>query len=158
MWNIRIWLAAYCWCSLHCHAAPILEKVLDGDTVVIRDDAQHYHLRLLDIDAPERQQAYGKQSRRSLQQLCITDIRVEPHGTDRYGRTLGHLFCAGTDAGTHQVAHGMAWFNQRFSQRNDLRVAQQQAQQQQLGLWQQQDPMPPWVWRKLYGRQYQRHE
>lgn len=158
MRNKQIWLTLCCWGSLHGHAAPLLEKVLDGDTVVIRDGEQHYHLRLLDIDAPERQQAYGKQARRSLQQLCISDIRVEAHGTDRYGRTLGHLFCDGTDASTHQVTHGMAWFSERFSQRHDLLAAQQQARQKKLGLWQQHDPLSPWRWRKLYGRQYQRHE
>lgn len=80
-------LFACCLCS---HAQPVLEKVLDGDTVVIRDQAQSYHLRLLDIDAPELHQAFGKQSRRSLSQLCMnTAIAVHTQGNDMYGRTWG---------------------------------------------------------------------
>lgn len=52
--------------SVYAQAAPVLVNVIDGDTVIIRDDSLTYHLRLLDIDAPERQQASGIQSRRSL--------------------------------------------------------------------------------------------
>lgn len=156
----KVWLLcvlfACCVCS---HAQPVLEKVLDGDTVVIRDQAQSYHLRLLDIDAPELHQAFGKQSRRSLSQLCMnTAIAVHTQGNDMYGRTLGHLYCDHADASQAQVALGMAWFNARYSKRLALDALQQQAQQQGLGLWQDAQPMPPWQWRKLYGQYYRRQQ
>ena len=156
----RVWflssLLAYC---ANCPAQPVLEKVLDGDTVIIREEAQSYHLRLLDIDAPELHQDYGKQSKRSLAQLCLNaSISVQPQGQDRYGRTLGYLFCGNTDASQSQVALGMAWFNQRYSNRTTLSELQQQAQQQGLGLWQEANPMPPWQWRKLHGQHYHHQE
>ena len=75
----RVWflssLLAYC---ANCLAQPVLEKVLDGDTVIIREEAHSYHLRLLDIDAPELHQDFGKQSKRSLVQFCLnTNIYVK---------------------------------------------------------------------------------
>jgi micrococcal nuclease len=145
-------LLAYC---ANSHALAVLEKVLDGDTVVIREESQSYRLRLLDIDAPELHQAFGKQSKRSLTQLCLNaSISVQPQGKDPYGRILGHLYCGKQDASQSQIALGMAWFNQRYSRRHELQALQKQAQQQALGLWQQSNPMPPWQWRRLYGQHY----
>jgi micrococcal nuclease len=140
------------------HAEPMLQKVLDGDTVIIRDQGSTYHLRLLDIDAPESQQAYGKQAKRSLISLCTGKIAVQTSGTDLYGRTLGHLRCNNIDASQYQVAQGMAWFNSRYSTRAELAPLQLQAQQQALGLWQQPEPTPPWVWRKHFGQHYRQRE
>jgi len=147
-----------CVVSMFSQAGPVLEKVIDGDTVVIRDDTQTYHLRLLDIDAPELHQAYGKQAKRSLSSLCDTSIIVQPQGMDIYGRTLGRLICHDIDASQHQIEQGMAWFNSRYSKRDDLKWLQVQARQQKTGLWQQARPMPPWIWRKRYGQHYHRQE
>lgn len=146
------------WC-LGAQAQTVLEKVIDGDTVIIRTQAVSYHLRLLDIDAPERQQAFGQQSKRSLSKLCDqATITVSTQGQDIYGRTLGHLYCNEVDASESQVALGMAWFNARYSQRAALSLLQQQAQQQGLGLWQDANPVPPWQWRQRYGQHYRRQE
>lgn len=79
--------------SIHAQAEPVLKKVIDGDTVIILDQGRTYHLRLLDIDAPESQQSFGKQSKRTLMALCNSKITVRAIGTDPYGRTLGHLYC-----------------------------------------------------------------
>jgi micrococcal nuclease len=147
-------LFSLCLISAGSHAEPALQKVLDGDTVIIRDQGQTYRLRLLDIDAPELQQDYGRQAKRSLSTLCTGTIAVHTTGTDIYGRTLGHLFCNGTDASQFQVAQGMAWFTSRYSSRIELESLQRQAQQQGLGLWKQDNPAPPWIWRKRYGQHY----
>jgi len=157
---IKVWLpVSLLIASVYSHAAPVLVNVIDGDTVIIRDNTLTYHLRLLDIDAPERQQAFGIQSRRSLKQLCEhANIAVQLQGRDLYGRTLGHLYCNNTDASQSQIALGMAWFNARYSKRLELDALQRQAQQQGLGLWQDAEPMPPWQWRKLYGQYYRRQE
>lgn len=144
--------------SIHAQAEPVLKKVIDGDTVIILDQGRTYHLRLLDIDAPESQQSFGKQSKRTLMALCNSKITVQAIGTDPYGRTLGHLYCNHTDASQYQVAQGMAWFNSRYSSRAELASLQQQAQQQELGLWQQTNPTPPWLWRKHFGQHYQQRE
>jgi micrococcal nuclease len=154
--TLTTWLLLFAICTINtnCYAEPHLVKVLDGDTVIIRDDAHTYHLRLLDIDAPESQQSFGKQSKRSLSELCRETIAVGQESIDMYGRTLGHLYCNNIDASEFQIAQGMAWFNSRYSKRTDLELLQQQAQQQALGLWQQEKPVPPWVWRKRYGQHY----
>lgn len=143
--------------SLTAHAETTLLRVVDGDTVIVNEDGQTLHVRLLDIDAPELHQSYGKQSRRSLQQWCQPPVQVIAHGHDKYGRTLGLLLCNGEDASEHQVSNGAAWFNQKYSKRKSLEALEQTAQSNQQGLWQETEPIPPWLWRKRYAKNYQPH-
>ena len=56
-------------CSLPVFALEIT-YFYDGDTVKVKDAGREYKLRLTDIDAPERNQAYGLKSRRALMQFC----------------------------------------------------------------------------------------
>src|SRR5688572_24398240 len=70
-------------------------KVSDGTLTVLVNKTQ-IRVRLDAIDAPESRQPFGKRSRQSLAQLCATkDARVDDRGKDRYGRTIGQVFCAG---------------------------------------------------------------
>jgi micrococcal nuclease len=121
----------------------------DGDTVKIVDAGYAYKLRLTDIDAPERNQAYGKKSRRALMQLCSgANVQVYLSGIDKYQRKLGKLVCNNTDASQFMISNGHAWFNARYSNDQSLAFAQQRAYNNHLGLWNAKQQTPPWVWRK----------
>jgi micrococcal nuclease len=135
-------------CSLPVMADEIT-YFYDGDTVKIASNTGEYKLRITNIDAPERNQAYGKKSRRALMQLCGgANVQVYLAGIDKYQRNLGKLVCNNTDASQFMVANGHAWFNARYSNDLGLSVAQEQARRQQLGLWALKTQTPPWVWRK----------
>ena len=139
------WLLA---CSLPAFAAEIT-YFYDGDTVKIIDAGYEYKLRITDIDAPERNQAYGKKSRRALMQLCSgVNIYAVLGGIDKYGRRLGKLRCNNQDVSTYMIQNGHAWFNERYSMDGSLLYQQQQARTNKLGLWKSKKPMQPWVWRK----------
>ena len=121
----------------------------DGDTVKIVVAGFEYKLRITDIDAPERNQAYGKKSRRALMQLCSgASIYASIGGTDKYGRRLGRLRCNNQDVSTYMIQNGHAWFNERYSMDGSLLYQQQQARTNKLGLWKSKYPIQPWVWRK----------
>lgn len=121
----------------------------DGDTVKIVDHNIEYKLRLTEIDAPEKAQAYGLKSRRALMQFCKgATVQVLLSGVDKYQRNLGKLYCNQQDASVFMVKNGHAWFNSRYSMDGTLFAAQQNAQLNKLGLWQSKQQTPPWVWRK----------
>ena len=121
----------------------------DGDTVKIKDGSYEYKLRITDIDAPERNQTYGKKSRRALMDFCAeANIYVAISGTDKYGRKLGKLLCNQQDVSKHMVKYGHAWFNNRYSMDYSLALLQDEARKNKIGLWQSQQQTPPWVWRK----------
>jgi micrococcal nuclease len=148
------WILA---CSLPAFSAEIT-YFYDGDTVKIKDQsnnniAYEYKLRLTDIDAPERNQTYGLKSRRALMDFCKdTKIFVAISGTDKYGRKLGKLLCNQQDTSTFMVKNGHAWFNRRYSMDYMLALQEEEARKNKLGLWADEKPMPPWVWRKSHSR------
>ena len=141
------WILA---CSLPVFAAEIT-YFYDGDTVKIKDGSYEYKLRLTDIDAPERNQKYGKKSRRALLDFCKNaDVKVTISGIDKYQRNLGKLHCNNVDASVFMVKNGYAWFNRRYSLDYSLDLAEQNARNNKLGLWKAKRQTPPWVWRKSH--------
>ena len=139
------WLLA---CSQPAISAEIT-YFYDGDTVKIKDDFYEYKLRITDIDAPERNQAYGLKSRRALMHLCKNiSVSVYVSGMDKYQRNLGKLHCNNVDASVFMVKNGHAWFNRRYSMDYMLALLEDEARKNKLGLWQSQQPTAPWVWRK----------
>ena len=45
---------------------------------------------------------------------------------------------------------GLAWLDTKYSSDFEILQAQKMAQQNKVGLWQEPNPMPHWVWRKLH--------
>jgi micrococcal nuclease len=134
-------------------SAPILAANItyfyDGDTVKIQEADQSYKLRITDIDAPERNQRYGKTARRALMQLCTNaELSVQITGMDKYLRKLGKLSCNHQDVSSYMIQEGHAWFNYRYSADFMLAQAEQNARTKRLGLWKNKRPTPPWTWRK----------
>ncbi|MDR1276710.1 MAG: thermonuclease family protein [Candidatus Accumulibacter sp.] len=122
-------------------------RVVDGDTIVVLD-ARNDRIRvgLVGVDAPERVQAYGEASRRSLANLCAGQpVAVYEMQENRYGYLFGKIYCAGVDATVEQVKLGMAWVQ---DQKSPLYKLQKAAQSAKIGLWADSDPIPPWDYRE----------
>jgi micrococcal nuclease len=140
--------------SFQAHAAPSIQYFYDGDTVKVHDASTAYKLRINHIDAPERNQNYGKKSRRALMELCKNSaIQIIITGTDQYHRRLGNLSCNQQDVSLYMLKNGHAWFNKCYSKKKDFALAEENARKNKLGLWQDEKPMPPWVWRYLIKHQ-----
>lgn len=131
----------------------VLTKVFDGDTVELNNISGKFKLRLSDIDAPERNQAYGKKSRRALIKLCRGNnisVNATILGTDKYNRYLGRLQCNRVDASLYLVEHGFAWYNEKYSNDPVIQNAAVMAREKRIGLWRSKKPIPPWVWRQQH--------
>lgn len=125
--------------------------VTDGDKLTILDAGDKKHrIRLADIDAPELKQAFGAQSRQSLAAVCLKkNAQVEAQGKDRDGRYIGRVTCDGVDANAEQVRRGMAWVSaRRTGPVSPLYELEAHARLRQVGLWQDDKPVPPWEWRR----------
>ena len=125
--------------------------VSDGDTLTIVDkDAKRRRVRLAEIDAPERKQPFGNESRTSLAAICLQKAAaVEVVEIDTHGRAVGKVKCAEIDAKAEQVRRGMAWVNARNTLPNSpLPEMETNARLRGLGLWAGDKPEPPWEWRK----------
>jgi endonuclease YncB( thermonuclease family) len=139
-------------CALANDLAPKITQFYDGDTVKIQDGLNAYKLRLTDIDAPERNQSYGKTARRALAKLCQNaNIQVYLSGIDKYQRNLGKLSCNNQDVSVFMISNGHAWFNRRYSMDYTLDLAEQAARTNKIGLWKRKNPTPPWQWRQHHS-------
>lgn len=145
--------------SVLAHAELITGRVIgvaDGDTINVLDNTHtQYKIRLAGIDAPEKKQAFGTASKRSLSDLVYgKQVEVDWQKQDRYGRAVGKVIVNGMDVNLEQIKRGMAWFYIKYQNeqppqdRLDYASAQDSAKQGRLGLWANSNPTPPWDYRK----------
>lgn len=136
--------------ALPVYASPVVVKIADGDTLTILDQRQQIKVRLANIDAPERKQAFGTRSQQSLAALCFRKtVTVQVQTIDRYGRTVAVVTCDGVEANRAQVERGMAWVYTRYNKDPALHALQSSARESKRGLWVDPEPIPPWEFRKL---------
>ncbi|MFM6991602.1 MAG: thermonuclease family protein [Rhodoferax sp.] len=131
--------------------------VSDGDTIKILDDSQQQHtIRLMGIDAPEKTQAFGQKSKQSLSGMLYGQrVLVEWSKRDKYGRIVGKVITSeGIDVCLEQVARGMAWHYKKYaaeqSAADNIRYGDAEivARTSKVGLWHDDMPMSPWIWRR----------
>jgi len=122
--------------------------VTDGDTLTAlcgTEAPQTITIRLAEIDAPERGQPFSARSKQHLASLCFRkQAEVRAKTTDRYGRTLARVTCAGTDANAAMVAAGMAWAFTKYITDPRLPELQASAMAKRAGLWADPSPVPRW--------------
>ena len=88
-------------------------RVTDGDTIVLKPDAKGekpVKIRLHGIDAPERCQTGGDESREALSARVLNQrVKATTHATDDYKRTVATVELNGEDMGGWMVLQGRAW-------------------------------------------------
>ena len=127
-----------------------LIKVIDGDTVEVLHNGKAERIRLAQIDAPEQGQAFGQAAKRYVLEIAaqkVVTVKVET--VDRYGRTVGEIFLAdGANLNKKIVGAGYAWEYKRYSHDREYEILERKARILGRGLWQEDNPIPPWEWRR----------
>jgi len=159
---LRILLAVFLCIALNAQAESFEAKVLtvmDGDTVFVKTGPFKAKLRLVNIDAPEKDQPFGKQSQESLQSLIGGKvIQVESKAVDKFGRTIALVSIGDINVNEEQVRRGMAWAYSRSRDGKAYDILQSEAQQARRGLWSQTNPQTPSQWRKLHPSEPTKHK
>ncbi len=100
--------------SVLAHGETINGRVVgiyDGDTLTILDaNNTQIKIRLAAIDAPEKAQPFGQRGKQKLSEICYgKNASVRVVSTDRYGRNVGDVDCAGIYANQVMIQSGIAW-------------------------------------------------
>lgn len=124
--------------------------VHDGDSITVLTPGNvQLKVRLEGIDAPELGQPHGKNAKAALSALVSGKVAtVKPTGKDRYGRTLARVFVDAADVNLALVRQGWAWHFLTYSRDVALDHAEQEARKEKIGIWENQNPVAPWDWRK----------
>jgi endonuclease YncB( thermonuclease family) len=136
-------------------------SIYDGDTLRVVKGNQELRIRFCGIDAPEKKQPLGIESRDYLRSLIDNSngtvhlIEVE---IDRYGRTVAELFVPALSnpeqeihLNSAMIEAGLAWHYERYSDncidRDGLAIAEEIARDNQVGV-HSGNHQEPWLWRK----------
>ena len=149
MKEIILYLLLFITLSLNAQVRGKVIRVSDGDTVVLLDSADNkIKIRLYGIDAPESKQPFGKESTEYLTKKILNKtVSVETKGIDIYKRTLGVIYLKDKNVNAMMVRNGYAW-NYKYSKDKYYIKLQQQAKAKKKGLWQDENAIDPWLWRK----------
>ena len=127
-----------------------VERVIDGDTVVVLIGAAPVTIRLIGIDTPETVdprkpvQCFGaeaSQRAKSILESRRVFLETDPSQGDRdtYGRLLAYVFLSdGSNFNQKMIAEGYAHeytYDLPYKYQNEFRKAERQARQKELGLW-----------------------
>ncbi|HKU17360.1 MAG TPA: thermonuclease family protein [Steroidobacteraceae bacterium] len=132
-----------------------LVRVKDGDSLIAKVQGVAMEFRLADIDAPELDQPYGRKAKQELVALAAgRQLVLMPIATDRYGRTVAHVWAGDTYLNREQVKRGAAWFYAEPARDSTLHDVEQEARKAQRGLWAlpSKERMEPQAWRNLKSR------
>lgn len=126
-----------------------VEKIFDGDTLEVQmDDGTFHILELAHIDAPEREQPYGREVIDYLKfQLLNNDILFKNHDDKQ------EVFFQGININLELVTQGMAWVAgepKAFPNLKYYQQAEEKATHQGKGIWKLPHDLriPPWLWRQ----------
>ena len=127
--------------------------VKDGDTIQVSDstDSAIYNIRFYGMDAPEKKQPFGQDSKTFLSALILNkDVMIQLISGDIHGRLVCKvLMTDGTYVNELMVEKGYAWYYEFYAPRDAvLKQAQDTAIKNKAGLWKDNNPVAPWDYRK----------
>jgi len=125
-------------------------SITDGDTFkLLTQDSTLHRIRVANIDCPERKQPFSKRAKQFTSDAIFGEIaEVQVSTTDRYGRLIGVVIYKDSLNLNHElVKAGMAWHFVRYSKDKDLQGIEDKARLNKVGLWTENNPIPPWEWR-----------
>tara|TARA_B100000795_G_C22791512_1_gene437187 strand:+ start:1926 stop:2474 length:549 start_codon:yes stop_codon:yes gene_type:complete len=142
-------------------------NIVDGDTIDVLDSrGEKLRIRLLGIDAPEKNQPFGKESMLYLKKIVNgKSVRIisksdnnKPYTLGFYKRIIGKITLNTNDVNLKMIKEGMAWHFKKYKKsqpiedRQSYNEEENQAREKGIGLWSDLNPSAPWKWRRLNKR------
>lgn len=148
-------------CGLATAEQAVVERVIDGDTVVLEDGTR---VRLIGINAPEienrdyghRGEPYGQEAKQVLKQMVegkAVDLQDGPEKKDRYDRRLAYLYLPNQYFVNQKLIEvGAAEAYRKFDHpyRSEFIEIENQIKQKKIGMWAIEKKTPTW-WERLFG-------
>lgn len=119
--------------------------ISDGDTLTcLAKGNKQIKVRLAEIDAPEKKQAFVQKSKLALSNMVFKqNVRLDEQGKDRYQRTLAIVYYQNKNVNLEMVKQGMAWAYEQYSRDPIYLQEQERARAKRVGLWADSHPIEP---------------
>jgi len=128
--------------------APLVTKVIDGDTIEVDIAGTIYKVRYIGIDTPELDDerpefyALAQEAARLNRQLVEGEtvwLEKDVSETDKYGRLLRYVYVDDIFINAELVRQGLAWaktYEPDIKYQDILEKAEAEARQDKTGIWQ----------------------
>lgn len=134
----------------------VVAHIHDGDTLTVtplKSSDNPIKIRLYGIDTPEKEQPGGADATAYLHSLLSVGVSVDVTeiSTDKYGRTVAVVAHDGRIINELMVEAGHAWVYARYCRAAMCKLwyrLQRDAAAARRGLWREDTPLAPWIWRK----------
>lgn len=119
--------------------------VSDGDTIIcLTDNKKQIKVRLNQIDAPEKSQAFGTAAKQALSGYVFgKTVSLKTNGTDKYGRTIAEVYVGDKNINKAMVADGYAWAYREYMKDSEYARLEKSARVGTKGLWSQPNAIYP---------------
>lgn len=149
---ITLFWIAFAGLALNLSANDITAKVvtvIDGNTIEVESPGNGIQrIVFFGIDCPELEQEYGVEAKRFLEKMLLKkNVKIQLKGKDRKGNHLAVVMIGDDDARVPLLKEGLAWIDER-SPAAELEPYSSFAQKKGRGLWKEENPTPPWVFRR----------
>ncbi|WP_316804720.1 thermonuclease family protein [Pedobacter nototheniae] len=128
-------------------------RIMDGDTMEVLYKNTPVKIRLAHIDCPEKRgsQPFGNHAKKALSDLCFgQQITVYGQKYDRYKRLIAVVLnYKKQNVNQEMIKRGMAWHFKKYSTDPVYAALEVEAREHKVGLWYDNNPTPPWEWRKM---------
>lgn len=129
----------------------VVTAIVDGNTLEItKDNSEAVKVKLYGIECPEMGQDFSQDAKAFLEKkLLKKNVTVQIQGKDRKGTPLAIVLDTKKkqDPRIELLKEGLAWTAER-NPLSDLEDYRLQAQQKKVGLWKDEQPTPPWTYRR----------
>jgi endonuclease YncB( thermonuclease family) len=126
-------------------------EINDADVITVFNLNRPVRVKLLGVDAPEKDQFYGDVAKIHLRDLILDKlVSVEYSGIASNGSLIGRVLVNGTDVGAQMIRDGVAWYDPTHNihltemDRDIYTKSEQAARDEKRGLWQADHPVAPW--------------
>jgi endonuclease YncB( thermonuclease family) len=131
-------------------------RVVDGDTLEVNLAGKIARIRLAEIDAPEKAQAWGREAGNALRALVAgREVSLRIVDVDRYGRQVCTVYVEGANVNRALVRDGHAWAYTEYAKDLVVIALEKEARGAGRGLWSlsEEDREAPWSWRRARRNQ-----
>lgn len=126
-------------------------KIIDGDSLKVKEGKKKHEIRLYGIDAPEYDQAYAGKAKKYVKKIILgRGVKVTPIEYDRYGRLVAIVQVGDTSINEKLLSQGLAWYYPKYCKKkicSSWKKVSKAAKKQKKNIWSSSSSVAPWTWK-----------
>lgn len=126
-------------------------RVIDGDSLKVKDGKKLYEIRLYGIDAPEYDQPYAAKAKKLVKQTILKKkVNIIPVEWDKYHRLVAIVTYNDQSINKRLISNGLAWYYPKYCKINickNWKREGKKAKKRGINIWSDPLSIAPWKWK-----------